>query len=142
MFSSIYNTQTIEKIEKTGKHIQKSPKIRDILVSRLIIYIEKRREKEFLLKFLEILKKDKERSKGTMMRCKFCGGETVVIGVKGNCYDVKRRRECLGCGRRFLTTEIYERDIRSPKTFRAILADSKYLGSDSQSKSGRGMNDE
>lgn len=60
-----------------------------------------------------------------MYRCKYCGGEARSIGTDissaGGSDRLRRRRECVKCGRRFLTVEVFERDIKSPKTYRAEL---------------------
>ena len=45
------------------------------------------------------------------MKCKFCGcTESKVIDSRTNedCTSVRRRRECMNCGRRFTTFEEYE----------------------------------
>ena len=40
------------------------------------------------------------------MRCPVCGGYTKVVDSRFCNGDIKRRRECLECARRFTTMEI------------------------------------
>lgn len=39
------------------------------------------------------------------MECPFCGGDSHVLDSRGGAREVRRRRACLGCGRRFTTYE-------------------------------------
>lgn len=60
-----------------------------------------------------------------MFRCRYCGGIARATGTDissaGGSDNLRRRRECEKCGRRFMTVEVFERDIRSPKNFKAEM---------------------
>ncbi len=52
------------------------------------------------------------------MQCPFCGGEELKVTDSRNAIDanaIRRRRECLGCSRRFTTFEMLELTIQVKK---------------------------
>lgn len=64
------------------------------------------------------------RTNAAKIECPHCGHrvskavDTRAIGIidgrKKKRHAVKRRRQCLGCGKRFTTIEAHERDVLEP----------------------------